>query len=108
MHSKESKSLRILKSKLRDWFEFEKDGKIPTYAVYAILNVIKTEPELSEDSYYSKNIREYLIQQNIEKMREDSLQAAKNSSIADWNRTNSLYKYENDTKNNAEFKFVEK
>lgn len=108
MQSKEAKSIKILKHKLKEWFEFEKDGELPSYAVYALLNAIKTEPEFSEDPTFSKNIREFLIQQNLKSLKEESMHVAKMNSIHDCNRTNSLYKYENDTKNNSDFKFVEK
>jgi hypothetical protein len=100
--------LKILKLKLKEWFEYERDGELPSYAVYTLLQVIKTEPELSEDTTFSQTIREFIIQQNPKSIKEDSMHAAKFDSLFDFNRTTSLYKYENDTKNNSEFKFVEK
>jgi hypothetical protein len=93
--------LKILKQKLKEWFEYEKEGELPTYAVYHILKAIKNEKELATDTFFSQNVKEYLIQQNLNVTKEESLQAL--------NSTNgSLYKYEMDLKNNSDFKFVEK
>lgn len=76
--------------------------------MYEILNSIKEEPELRDDPTFSKNIREFLTQQNVTALREESMQVQKVSSIFECNRTSSLYKYEGDVKNNSDFKFVEK
>jgi hypothetical protein len=108
MQAKDVRSLKILKQKLKEWFEFERDGELPSYAVYTLLKVIKAEPELNEDTAFSQNIREFIIQQNPKSIKEDSMHAAKFNSLFDINRTSSLYKYENGSKNNSEFKFVEK
>lgn len=83
MNTEETRSIKILKTKLKEWFEYEKDGELPSYAVFALLNIIKTEPELSEDTMFSKNIKEFLIQQNPKAAKEDSLHAAKLNSIFD-------------------------
>ena len=73
-----------------------------------MLCILKSEHEFIEDTLFSQSIREYIIKQNPSGLKEDSIHAALDHSIFDWNRTNALYKFENDTKNVAEFKFVEK
>ena len=108
MQFEESKSLKILKNKLKEWFDANREGKLPTYAVHSLLCILKKEEELKEDATFSKSIREYLIKQNPLALKDDSIYAAIDHSIFDWNWTYALYKCENDTKNLSEFKFVEK
>lgn len=92
-----------LKSKLKDWFEHEKDGELPPYAVYEILHIISNVPELSEDSLYTETITEYIKKQNPEAMKREYMKVMETN-----NRTTSLYKFENDKKNGPDFRFVEK
>lgn len=97
------KSFKILKSKLKDWFEFEKDGDLPPYAVYELLRIIQLKEDLCKDTLYSKSISEYIKKQNPEAMKFDYMHVMEKN-----NRTTSLYKFENDSKNASDFKFVEK
>lgn len=99
---------KLLKERLKEWFEFEKDGELPSYAVYSLLHIFKHDPEIKEDSNFLQNLKEYLVQQNPKAMKEASIHPTKLQTIFDLNRTTSLYKNENDTKNNTEFKLVEK
>jgi hypothetical protein len=83
MQNYEVRSVKILKNKVKEWFEYEKDGQLPSYAVFALLNAMKKEPEFSEDPTFRSNIREYMIQQNLKVFKEDSMHAAKVTSIFD-------------------------
>ena len=95
--------MKILKHKLKDWFEFEKDGCLPTYAVYELLRIIKEQEDLGKEALYSESICEYIKKQNPEAMKLDYMHVMEKT-----NRTTSLYKFENNTKNASDFKFVEK
>ena len=85
-----------------------KEGKLPNYAVYSLLCILKKEEELNEDATFSRSIREYLIKQNPLALKEEFISPAVEHSIFDWNKTDALYKFENNSINVSEFKFVEK
>ena len=74
---------KYLREKLKEWFEFEKDGELPPYAVYYILSAIKTEPALKEDPSFIQNLKEYLVQQNLKAAKETSIFAIKQDTIFD-------------------------
>ena len=97
------KSLKILKHKLKDWFEYEKDGGLPPYAVYELLRIIKEQEDIGKEALYSESICEYIKKQNPDAMKLDYMRVMEKT-----NRTTSLYKFENNTKNASDFKFVEK
>jgi hypothetical protein len=83
MHLEESKSLKILKNKIREWFDYGKDGELPSYAVYTLLFILKYEHEFIEDTSFFLSIREYIIKQNPLALKEESIHAVINESIFD-------------------------
>mmetsp|Transcript_42610 Transcript_42610/g.49803 ORF Transcript_42610/g.49803 Transcript_42610/m.49803 type:complete len:84 (+) Transcript_42610:121-372(+) len=83
MQSEDCKSLRILRTKLKEWFEYEKDGELPSYAVFALLNIISKEDELNEDPIFNQSIREFIVKQNPQVVKEDSMCAALNACISE-------------------------
>jgi hypothetical protein len=83
MQFEEARSVRILKNKLKEWFEYEKDGQLPSYAVFALLKAIKKEPDFNEDPMFKKNIREFLIQQNLAVFNEESIHVVTVNDVFD-------------------------
>lgn len=83
MQFEEARSVRILKNKLKEYFEFEKDGQLPSYAVFELLKAIKKEPDFNEDPMFKKNIREFLIQQNLGVFKEEFVYVATIDDVFD-------------------------